>query len=183
LWFKPNSLNRQEPLIYIYEAASTDYLLIRKTLDNKILLLIEDDNIAKTVLYTAGTVTAGEWNHLAITHDGTSAKIYLNGVLETLTGTNSTYWTDHLSINAVWIGKSSWYYFDGQMDELEMYNYALSQNEIINQYKRPDMISGWEFNKEQDINDREFISTYYGTDFNTASSEFLLKFLPGFLEK
>jgi hypothetical protein len=182
LWFRPD-LSNERDLIHILESGYTDYLVVRTTIDDKIWLLIEDGNILKTNLKSTGTFNVGEWNHLAITHDGTSAKIYLNGVLETLTGTNSTYWTDHLSINAVWIGKSSWYYFDGQMDELEMYNYALSQNEIINQYKRPDMISGWEFNKEQDINDREFISTYYGTDFNTASSEFLLKFLPGFLEK
>ena len=44
------------------------------------------------------------------------------------------------------------------------------------------MIVGWDFDEVQDATARDFITTYYGTDFSPMSSLQLLMGLPGFIE-
>jgi hypothetical protein len=77
--------------------------------------------------------SAGSWIHLAVTYDGTTKKVYKNGVLIDSntddSGTLTSVSTD------VFIGKDSTadqYYFDGKIDELRVYNKALTQEEVIN---------------------------------------------------
>lgn len=184
LWFKPSSSSRQEPLVYIREDNYQNYFLIRKKSDNTILVLIEDNDVAQVSLTTSETVNANQWNHLVVTQDGTGAKIYLNGSLTTVTGTNSGCWTDHLTINVALIGRASWSpaYYLGEMDELQVRNHAVSQNEVSREYRRKDILTSWDFNEIQDDDTRSFISTYYGTDFDTVDSLDMLMILPGFLE-
>ncbi|MGR7812285.1 LamG-like jellyroll fold domain-containing protein [Lacinutrix undariae] len=80
-------------------------------------------------------VTAGEWVHIALVVSATESKIYFNGV-EQLSATlsNSIDWTgcENLTIGA---GGDTFSYWDhlsdnSPMDELRLYNIALSQTEI-----------------------------------------------------
>ena len=71
--------------------------------------------------------TDGTWIHAAATYDGTTIRIYFNGVLENsktaaLTiGTNST----DLSLGGI-----ASRYYSGQIDDVRIYNRALSESEI-----------------------------------------------------
>lgn len=79
----------------------------------------------------------GQWYYVTVTHDGANLlKIYLNGILDnsfSITGTPSSL-TNNLGIGAY---ATSEYGVDGKVDEVKIYNRALSQREIIN-----DMQSG-----------------------------------------
>ena len=69
------------------------------------------------------------------TQDGNGVKLYVNGVNRALGGTNSgLWWTDHLSKFTTIIG-SSWNYFSGIIDEVRIYNRALSADEILQHYQ------------------------------------------------
>jgi hypothetical protein len=83
------------------------------------------------------------------------------------------------------VGRASWTpnYYQGEIDELQLYNYAQSPNEVVKEYWRPSMLFDWQFDEIQDEDARSFISTYYGTDFNVVDSLELLMFLPGFTEQ
>ncbi len=86
------------------------------------------------------TVILNEWQHVAMTYksgDGSSAKIYLNGVLA------SGYWSSGdglspLESNAadVWIGACEFgdYYFNGTMDNVKIHSRILNQSEISESY-------------------------------------------------
>lgn len=72
----------------------------------------------------------GVWTHAVMVHDGSKDKIYLNGDLanekDVVGKLNSTTYPFGLGYNPVDGGN----YFDGQLDEVEIYNYALSDSEI-----------------------------------------------------
>ena len=83
---------------------------------------------------SVGAVTVGNWNHLVVTRSGTVAKTYRNGV--DVTTTSGTH-IDPLpsTVNAM-IGNDdvgSWP-FNGSIDEVRVYNTALSAEEIARHY-------------------------------------------------
>jgi hypothetical protein len=58
-------------------------------------------------------------------------KMYVNGVLEDDTTTSGTDGARAKGVNQVWLGDyDNTYYFDGQMDQLLIYNKALSSSEV-----------------------------------------------------
>jgi chitodextrinase len=84
----------------------------------------------------ASPIAVNAWTHLATTYDGASLKLYVNGALKTtmaLSGPIASS-TNPLRIggNAVW---GEW--FKGQIDDVRVYNRALSVAEITSDLKTP----------------------------------------------
>jgi hypothetical protein len=81
-------------------------------------------------IYGVNISTNGTWTHVAFTHDGTLQKIYVNGQEKVSTNQapgyiNVSNYPLRIGGNDVW-GE----YFQGLIDEVRVYNYALSQNQI-----------------------------------------------------
>ena len=74
-------------------------------------------------------LTANTWAHLALTYDGTAVRFYVNG---NLTGTTTKTGTISSSTGALTIGSDPFYgqYFAGLIDEIRVYNIALTQAQI-----------------------------------------------------
>jgi Protein of unknown function (DUF4038)/Concanavalin A-like lectin/glucanases superfamily/Putative collagen-binding domain of a collagenase len=87
-------------------------------------------------LYGTSTFPTGSWTHLAVTYDQSTLRLYKNGVAAgTLASTDSiTTSTNPLSIggNNVW---GEW--FNGAIDEVRIYDRALSAAEIVNDMNTP----------------------------------------------
>ena len=88
-------------------------------------------------------IQTGQWYHLAATHDGTDAKIYVNGVLNTTQSSNITNIIADTGNIPTRIGyryrNSDVNYSDGRIGELRMYDRALSSTEVsINYLKTKD---------------------------------------------
>ena len=71
--------------------------------------------------------TPGAWNHVVGTYDGSSLKVYLDGELETSTSYSGTIFASPVDVLAG-LG------FNGDMDELLIYNYVLSSEQISSMY-------------------------------------------------
>ena len=105
------------------------------------------------------TVDVGSWNHLVITNSGTSVALYHNGVLIESKATNSSC----SSHNQIMLGTdarlSSGKYFDGQMDDFEVFNYALSSDQVADLYTKPsfELSSGTSYTGMRD--DSDYAST------------------------
>lgn len=81
------------------------------------------------------TLVAGNTYHVAFTYDGTTAKVYLNGVLDgssARTGAMSS--TTYDLILGRWGNSGSPLYFDGRIDEAALYSTALSSTRIAAHY-------------------------------------------------
>jgi len=95
---------------------------------------------AGTAVFTSATVPLNQWSHVAITYDGTAERGYLNGILvgsraasgPILNGANSTtcpmIGNEPEPFCAV---QSSGFGFIGSIDEVEIFERALSQPEIL----------------------------------------------------
>jgi hypothetical protein len=78
----------------------------------------------------------GSWHHLVGTYDRLSAKLYVDGVK-----VDARDYTEPLSVNnnAVLIGKSGFgEFFKGGIDEVRIYNRAISENEVQKLYTQPE---------------------------------------------
>lgn len=74
-----------------------------------------------------------EWTHVAGTYDGSTIKFYVNGILtETKNATGNIDWT-YSPIDfrlGMFVDDNENYYFDGQIDEVKVWNTARTQTQI-----------------------------------------------------
>lgn len=75
------------------------------------------------------SLPVGTWTHVAGTYDGTTAKIYINGILDATQAYSASIGTDN---NPLYIGLygTATKHFPGLIDELEIFNRALLAEEI-----------------------------------------------------
>ena len=84
---------------------------------------------ANANVYAPAALPTNTWSHIAVTYDGATLRLYVNGTLvssQARTGAIST------STNPLQIGGDSIYgqFFQGAIDEVRIYNRALTQAEI-----------------------------------------------------
>jgi len=136
LWVKPQTTQ------------STTYpILVEKSPVNTIYELILDNGgyhaFGKYVFYFDGGTgrvisttnwNTGQWAHIAVTYDGSYVKMYVNGVLESSTPYTSPILT---STDPLLLGDSSGHAnsYAGLIDEVAIYNRALTAEEIQQQYQ------------------------------------------------
>jgi hypothetical protein len=91
---------------------------------------------AEPLAYGTAQLAANTWTHLAMTYDGTTLKIYVNGTLATSAAQSGTITT---SANPLQIGGDTTYgqYFKGLIDEVRIYNVALTQAQIQSDMSTP----------------------------------------------
>ncbi len=102
------------------------------------LLRLRLDNGAGTSfidLQPNPTSLAGHWSHVVATWDGATAKVYQDG---TLIGSQTSADTINYTSNSLsklrigtWFGNNE-RFFNGAMDDVRIYNRALSANEVVN---------------------------------------------------
>jgi hypothetical protein len=75
-------------------------------------------------------LATGVWQHVAVTRNGTAVKLYTNGLLAASGTVNIAPASFNPALN--YLGKSQWPdpLFNGRLDEVHVYNYALSSTEV-----------------------------------------------------
>ncbi|NJK97745.1 MAG: T9SS type A sorting domain-containing protein, partial [Bacteroidales bacterium] len=82
-------------------------------------------------------VIDGKWHHIVIVRNGTKnvTGIYIDGNLDrTLTHVYTGTFNSTAPINVGWLNLSPNFYYNGMLDELALYNRALTRTEIQNHY-------------------------------------------------
>ena len=116
-------------------------------------------------IYDGNTLKFGIWTHLASTYDGTTYRFYVNGVLAgSKTAGYSRVGFNSIPARPLRIGAgrtegSATYFFNGAVDEVRIWNYARTQNEINNEKNA--VLSGQEIG----------LVSYYSFDNDNASNE------------
>jgi hypothetical protein len=129
LWFKTATTLSASPnaALVQYGAPAMEQtfgLVTTATAPGKLYFNGGGDDLAGTT-----TLQPNTWYHAAVTYDGTTVKLYLNGVLESSKATSALNTT--LDANGLTIGlRPATSVWNGQIDEVDIYNRALSQAEI-----------------------------------------------------
>ena len=126
-WFYHDTASTLQSLIGKTKTDTALYggWFIRITAANKLEFGVASADNAWTVNLTGGTtVTTDTWNHVALTRQGESVRLFLNGVLEKEgTTTETIYNNAHtLYIGVFNISSSLANYFNGFMDEIRIIN-------------------------------------------------------------
>ncbi|KPV63678.1 MAG: hypothetical protein AOA66_0700 [Candidatus Bathyarchaeota archaeon BA2] len=136
-WFKANSLPSDYPRIISKETKTTadPYSLLisnKSPHRNKVAICIKSDGQEEYV-YSRTKITLGKWYHVAGTFDGKIMNIYMNGQFEK--SKRHSYTIPSLT-TSVLIGNNpkNNRQFDGIIDEVRIYNRALSEDEITDMY-------------------------------------------------
>ncbi len=124
-WIKSASIDTNLDIFYMYED-SNNYLLVRRTSSNKIYVEIKDAGTAQVAVTSGTSIADTNWHHIVITQEGNGdgVQIFIDGYESTVTGINSNYWTDHLTLSDAWIGRGI-NYFDGIIDQFRIYEYRV----------------------------------------------------------
>jgi hypothetical protein len=129
-WVKPTADLVQWPAVIMKERPDElTYALYANSKDGNVNVDYTSGG-AEVNLEGAGSIPVGEWSHLAGTFDGTTMRLYVNGALVSSTpATGPIDVTDgvlRIGGDNVWQGE----YFTGAIDEVRIYNRALSEAEV-----------------------------------------------------
>lgn len=81
------------------------------------------------------TISTGQWVHYLGTYDGSNIKMYINGQLDASAPSSASMITsDGPLVIGRWYGNYDGYYFNGAIDEVRIYNRALSEGEVRSLY-------------------------------------------------
>lgn len=105
-------------------------------INSRLYIYINTNNGWLNTYYTIdGSLTTSNWNHIAITSNGTVTKIYINGVEKVST---SMSWASLSNSGQMFrMGgntQSPVVYYTGKMDEVRIWNTARTASEIANNY-------------------------------------------------
>ncbi|MBI2057236.1 LamG domain-containing protein [Candidatus Pacearchaeota archaeon] len=129
--------------MFFGDGTSNDYIHFVVQTDGTIRIALADNNAqkwAKTT--TSAPFTNNSWTHIAFTQDGTSPVIYVNGiaVAQSFTvSTDKTLWFNNIVLNNGRIGTRKFsasedLFFNGSIDEVRIFDRALSANEVSQLY-------------------------------------------------
>ena len=133
-WINPSAINND--VVYFGKQAygANDYALIFQF--NRVTAMMKTNTMGEVILLSGfpGFVPpTNQWTHLAFTYDGTAMNLYVNGALMSTQAANGNLLADSPEFA---IGGRSFdccgrhFYFTGQIDEVEVFNRALSAAEI-----------------------------------------------------
>lgn len=119
--------------IFDFGNDTTQYLFLTPSSGNGTLrfAITTNGGGAEQILETAA-LPVGQWRHVAVTRHGNIARLYINGVVAVSRTNVVTLAPASFNPALNYLGKSQWPdpLFNGRLDELFLYNYALSDTEI-----------------------------------------------------
>jgi hypothetical protein len=138
VWIKPDLTNTRSFVVFD-NGGYRNYMTISSRTDNKISVQCRINPTVQWNVETNNSVLSStSWTHVVVTHNGTQAKIYIDGVAvpQTFTtSTNKTIWWNTFQptlmrlgwFNINGYGRSSW---KGLIDEFSLYETELNQSQI-----------------------------------------------------
>ena len=132
LWTKLDYAPTELPSAYgpLFDSETDEYVLYEDRGNNELRFKVVTSAKAERPGIPGADIKTGEWIHVVGVYDGTNAMIYLNGELKDshpITGTVK-------AGQVAKLGNSGTSFFSGSIDQVEVYNRALSEEEIMMMY-------------------------------------------------
>ncbi len=160
VWTVLNYLPADLPASFgpIFDSETDNYVVYEDRGNNELRFKAATSGGAARPGIKASELKTGEWLHIVGVYDGTNAKIYLNGILKStlpLTGTVN-------KGQVATLGKSGTSFFSGKIDNVQIFNKALSYSEVGDLYtktKASPIITGIE-SEEINLNNFDLKQNY-----------------------
>lgn len=141
-WAKPNSLPVSGEVYLLSNGGWQERWKISLPGHGKPVFTTHSNGQCCSDLDSGTPLTVGQWTHIVMTHDGTQDIIYLNGVQVNQKSAAGALdpTTKPLGIGYDPIDNGS--YFDGALDEVQIYNYAMNAGEVSGLYTQQSTFPG-----------------------------------------
>ncbi len=135
LWFKPS---KKSTLFRLIDMETITYIEYNTTSAQLQASLYQEESPGGYKTVNSNTdIVLDQWQHVAITHDGTNLKIFIDGVEKDSVAAKTANYNRFSVTSAIGAGyNGSFRPFKGEIDEVAIYNRALSATEIADMYKR-----------------------------------------------
>jgi len=137
-WINVSSFQNDACIISKWGSTSTNqsyFFGFGSSADNTKLIVYEKYGSSTNVINsTSTTITTGSWFHVAYVRNSTQAIIYINGVAETFSNTNTI---NSGNSQPIIIGRqdgAAGTSFNGKIDQIRLFNKALSSSEVTTLY-------------------------------------------------
>lgn len=135
LWTKLTYLPADLPSAYgpLFDSETDNYVLYEDRGNNQLRFKVTTTSGAARPGINAADLKTGEWLHVVGVYDGTNAKIYMNGILKGSLAVSGTVKTGQVAMLGK-SGTSTPSYFKGAIDNVQVFNKALTYQEIVDLY-------------------------------------------------
>ena len=133
IWVYPTETNN---FILGYYHTTPEYIRL-STVNNKFTLVQKISNVVVISIRGDSNIVYDKWHLLAVTQNGTAAKLYIDRVLQTTVTANSGNWFNDNPASTLYFGNTlGWggYWFAGKLDEPRIYSRVLSVDEMYLHY-------------------------------------------------
>jgi parallel beta-helix repeat protein len=130
-WINLGTNNAQYDRI-LQKGASDDYgYAVRLWSNNRISFAWYNNDYSNMIhRFTSSSLTEGQWTHIATTFDGTNSKIYFNGIEQSTSPSTETPSFSGSNLNIGRRAGSTYNHINASIDEVRIWNRALTQAEI-----------------------------------------------------
>jgi hypothetical protein len=130
-WVKLSSIGQQMSFLNKQGSTTDRSYIIYMEADNKPRMAASVNGTGFTAAIATTSLTTGQWYHITGTYDGANVKIFVNGKLENAVAMSGNIFN---SAGGVQIGRiaSPAYLQAGQIDDVRVYNYALTDQQVAN---------------------------------------------------
>lgn len=183
LWLNINSLPENEVARFVTISPEVAVLRYDGTSyggPGQLHFYIKKSNGDLASLRVNNALTTGEWLHIAGTYDGTTMKLYLNGVLLSSASPSGGLFAPSGSFTF----SSSSTPFDGKLDEIRIWNVALTQQQIRERMhltqtgSETGLIHYWQFNEGSGTSVYDPVGGCTGTMNNMTEDSWISSTLP-----
>ena len=131
-WVYPGANTNHGGIIGFRNNTDADFYLLQLQNTNNIEARFRNSSGINYDIIAANTLDFNQWQHLAFTYDGSYIRLYKNGNLVDNTAANGTITQTTQSFNlGILDYQGSPFHLNGRLDEIRLWDVALSQNEII----------------------------------------------------
>jgi len=137
VWFKTSVSNLAQGLVRKWVTGQKEWFLSLAATRGIYFSLSSDGSAQTWYGYEDTTRADGNWHNVVITKSGTNVNFYMDSSLasfDTTGGSVPTTVYNGTENTKIGIGPDSPYYFNGQIDEVKIFNYALTADQIKTEY-------------------------------------------------
>jgi hypothetical protein len=152
-WIKPSSLSGDQTVVSTKESGGYA-IVINDIHSDKIWWSIKTGGSYRDLQVDTSSLTVNTWNHLMGIYDGNKTYFYINGNLEESSEKTGIINYDYQ--NSLFIGAEAgsgdspagnYLSFNGSIDDVRIYNRALSAAEVRYHYNRGGPVAHWKFDE------------------------------------
>lgn len=172
LWFRPQGTPSDETILSAGSSTSNRFYLQLQSATN-----IRYGNGSAFDDFTISTVSDTTWYHLATVHNGTNLEVFLDGTsvgTATVNAPQSGYGTS-FHIGAYAVATSPSFKFNGYLDEVAIFDSALSSADVSNIYSNklyPARVAFWRLENDATDNEGNYNGTNNGVSFVTSTKPY-----------